>query len=312
MDNFFSLNGCLAVKQGEFEKAKLILQNVTTLNDKFFIQTVKDIFLMVIRRHNENLLEEWFEIVDARLKTTLAKDDMFANNQDFLEAMLFAICDHRLENLHDRFYEYVAIFQSSCQDVWNLKNFYVELGSLAARMSMRKWDKQAMWLLEMIFDEASKRSDLKFLQQLLYHIDMNSIMYAKNFSAGTMYILYRKVQCTYMHLLDKIADDNLDQYYKKEVLIIALRGERNLMSNLARITMQDEMDIYDEWYDHMIYLFGKDEKFRPLAIMLVQMTITYWNRTQPKSSRKQVRYLEKILLPSYIKGTYAELLEEIC
>lgn len=311
MENIFSLNGCLAVKQGDFDKAKQVLESVATLDDKIFIQTVKDVFLMVIRRHNEDLLTEWFGIVDSRLRVILGKEEMFAENQDFLEAMLFAIGDHRLDALQARFDEYFVIFQNSRKDIWDMKAFYIELASLSARMSLRKWDKQAQWLLKLILKAASEQPDLKFIEHLLYYIDLNSIMYAKNFGAGAMYILYRQVQFSYMYLVSYAAKDNVTREYKKEAMTIALRGERNLMSNLARITMKDEMDIYEEWYHHMLYIFGKHDKLKPLSILLVQLTVLYWNRTQPKSSRKQVKYLQKILEPSHVRGIFTELLEEI-
>lgn len=311
MDNIFSLKGCLALKQENYEQVKLVIEQVAALEDKIFIQATKDIFLMSIRRHKEEMLLEWFDIVDARLKVILGKENFFMECQNFLEAMLFSICDHRLECFHNRFTEYMAIFQTGQQDIWKMEKFYIELSSLAARMSLRKWDKQAQWILEMVLESVSNQKNLEFVQHILYHIDMNSVMYAKNYGSGTMFILYQQAQFSYACLLNYLENDDLDRREQKKALTIAVRGERNLMSNLARITMKDEMEVYEEWYHHMLYIFGKNEKLKLMAILLVQLTIMYWNKTQPKTSRKQVGYLKKILEPTYIKGNFSELLEEI-
>lgn len=311
MTNFMSLNGCLAVKAGDLDKAKLCLQQAASMNDKIFIQALKDIMLMAIRRHHDEVLMSWMDIAIPRLKIAMAKPEMFAECQDFLESFIFAICDHRIAILKADAQVLVEIFHTSADDIMKLQPFYLELASLASRMAARKWDGEATWLLQIVLDNAVRDDNLKFMEAIFFHINMHAIMQAKTFDFGHMLDVYKAQQFTYMLLISLAGREDIDENDALAHLKLCLRNQRDLMGNIARITMKDEMEIYQDWFDHMMYYYGKDEALRMLSLQMIQLTIVYWHGTQPKSSRKQVRFLEQILTPSYINEHYAKLLRKI-
>ncbi|MDO4178792.1 MAG: hypothetical protein Q4D21_06320 [Phascolarctobacterium sp.] len=311
MPNPISLNGCLAIKQGDLDKAKQCVEQAASMNDKIFIEALKDMMLMAIRRHHHQVLTHWMDIAIPRLKIAVASPDNFAECQDFLESFIFAICDHRIAILRGDAQAFTEIFHESVDDVLKLEPFYQELASLASRMTARKWDDEATWLLQIVLDNTVKEDNLKLIESILYQVNMHAVMHAKACDFGRMMDIYKAEQITYMLLVTLASHTDVNQNDAREHLRVCLRNERNLMSNIARITMKDEMEVYQDWYNHMMYYFGKNERLKTLALLLIQLTITYWCKTQPKSSRKQARFLENILNPSIINEHFHNLLNQI-
>ena len=94
-------------------------------------------------------------------------------------------------------------------------------------------------------------------------------------------------------------------------LQLALRMVRDLVTNIARSTMQEDMDIFRQWYQYLWQLAGEDGKRKQSLLLLLQLSIRYWQNTLPKSSKKQLRFLEDLLQPLLISKEYEELLNVI-
>ena len=54
-----------------------------------------------------------------------------------------------------------------------------------------------------------------------------------------------------------------------------------------------------------------DKSAREELLRLLQLAITYWQQTMPKTSRKQSVLLKDLLQPNLIDGQYALLLQKI-
>ena len=94
-------------------------------------------------------------------------------------------------------------------------------------------------------------------------------------------------------------------------LQLALRTVRDLVTNIARSTMQEDMDIFRQWYQYLWQLAGEDVGRKQRLLLLLQLSISYWHSTLPKSSKKQLRFLRDLLEPSYISAGYETLLRRI-
>ena len=58
-------------------------------------------------------------------------------------------------------------------------------------------------------------------------------------------------------------------------------------------------------------LAGEDVARKQRLLLLLQLSISYWHSTLPKSSKKQLRFLRDLLEPSYISAEYETLLRRI-
>ena len=73
--------------------------------------------------------------------------------------------------------------------------------------------------------------------------------------------------------------------------------------------MQDELEIIRKWQE--LLKANAPKELQDMADVLVQMEILYWNRTKPKTSRKQLEYLMDLLEPNKINDDYFGLYKQI-
>ena len=310
--NILSLNGCAAIRQGDLIKATDLFSEAALIaEDKELLLTARDMFQMAMRRHHIDILISWFETVNARLKQIVVKEELLPEAKSFLEAIVFSVCDHRVQALFKPVGELVILLDNACKDVWKLKDFYLEFTSLAARMSLRKWNEEAIWLIFLVLDSVVSSHNLKFIDVILFQLDLNSIMYAKNFGLDAMFEVYKQVQFTYIFLINTCAKKEFSHAEVVACTRLALRNERNLMTNLARITGQQEYEVYQNWFKNMWKSFSDNNVLQTFSIFLVRMTIEYWRRTKPVSSSNQVVHLTNISEAESLSGPYKFILDEI-
>ena len=84
-----------------------------------------------------------------------------------------------------------------------------------------------------------------------------------------------------------------------------------MAANVSRSTMVDDMDIFRQWYQYLWQMAGEDKQRKGRLRLLWQLAIRYWQGTRPKTSRKQVRYLQDLLEPSAITTAYEKLLQSV-
>ena len=93
---------------------------------------------------------------------------------------------------------------------------------------------------------------------------------------------------------------------RKQYLVITLRAIREWIANVARVGMQDDLDIIRQWQELL-----KEQLSQSVQLwvdVLVQLEINYWHLTKPKTSRKQLEYLAVLLEPDVVPKEYRSLL----
>ena len=95
------------------------------------------------------------------------------------------------------------------------------------------------------------------------------------------------------------------------LLQLLLRHLRDVTANVSRSAMLDDADIFRQWYSFWWQLTAEDKSAREELLRLLQLAITYWQQTMPKTSRKQIALLKDLLQPNLIVGEYALLLQKI-
>ena len=90
-----------------------------------------------------------------------------------------------------------------------------------------------------------------------------------------------------------------------------MRHLRDVTANVSRSAMLDDADIFRQWYSFFWHLTADDKSAREELLRLLQLSITYWQQTMPKTSRKQAVLLKDLLQANLIDGQYALLLQKI-
>ena len=95
------------------------------------------------------------------------------------------------------------------------------------------------------------------------------------------------------------------------LLQLLVRHLRDVTANVSRSAMLDDADIFRQWYSFFWQLTAENKRAREELLRLLQLAITYWQQTMPKTSRKQAVLLKNLLQPNLIDGQYALLLQKI-
>ena len=136
-------------------------------------------------------------------------------------------------------------------------------------------------------------------------------MYARWESFPKACAAYHELVLLLVLLVRRAGRGALDESRRAACLQLALRTVRDLVTNIARSTMQEDMDIFRQWYQYLWQLAGEDVKRKQHLLVLLQLSIAYWHSTLPKSSKKQLRFLQDLLQPNLIDAEYEKLLKAI-
>ena len=121
--------------------------------------------------------------------------------------------------------------------------------------------------------------------------------------------MYRELTLLYRLLLRRVPMAQPEQ--QAVLLQLLLRHLRDVTTNVSRSAMLDDADIFRQWYSFWWQLTAEDKSAREELLRLLQLAITYWQQTMPKTSRKQITLLKDLLQPNLIVGQYALLLQKI-
>ena len=153
------------------------------------------------------------------------------------------------------------------------------------------------------------KQDMQLLKHTLLLLNMHLQMYSRWDGFENAFLAYKELQYFYLQLLQKAGDVQIDEAVRKQYLVTALRYVREWIANVARVTMQDELDIICQWQE--LLKANVPAELQELADVLVQLEILYWNQTKPKTSRKQLEYLMDLLEPNKITEVYYQVYEQI-
>ena len=311
MDESLALEVCLGVRQNNLEAAQAGLENILAVqDDREYISLVKIAILAALRKQQELMALHWLEACKERLKAVFVQAELAADVASLLESWCFACCDRRLENVRvvltdlvRQWFKAVAVSEAQALEL--------ELLNMAARMVRRGWRSEARWLLRLVSWHALRYKSQSQWQRLLANISLHFTVYARWESFPKACEVYYELVLLLLVLVRRAGRAALDESRRAACLQLALRTVRDLVTNIARSTMQEDMDIFRQWYQYLWQLAGEDVKRKQHLLVLLQLSIAYWHSTLPKSSKKQLRFLQDLLQPNLLSEEYKALLRVI-
>lgn len=307
-----ALEICLALRQDKEAEARTAFSRaLQAAEGEALLRMAGDALLMALRRRRQDLFACWLKESLPRLEQAVGQSKSGEEACGFLQSMAFAMCDKRLEAELPLLQTLVRRWLRTHSGAWKI-GFWDEWLRLAAQMARRGWRVQVRFLLRQALWGAVRRSDAGFWRRLLAGLTLHFTAFARWDGFPKACAAYQELPLFYLLLVRRAGHVGLSEAERDAYLQLALRGIRNLVSNASRSTMQDDMEIFRQWYQFLWQLSEGRPKRRQELRRLLQLAIGYWQRSLPKTSRRQARFLEDLLQPNAVTGAYQELLERIC
>lgn len=310
MDSTLAMEVCLAVRGGELEAAE---ESFTRLLERTpeqeLLKAVGDCLLAAVRRQQSQLFHSWLWQARKQLIAAIAVAKQQAAGE-FLLQLSFVICDRRLTETQTVLAQLVRRFVS-CADAKQSAELLAELLSLAARMARRGWREETAFLLRLYLRELLKEKSARVWQARLLALQLHFVVYARWDGFAKACGAYKELLLLLLLLVRRAGGKKYAREQQERYLLLSLRSLRGIITNAARSAMLDDMEIFRQLYQFFWQLAGENKGRRQQLQLLLQLGICYWQKSLPKTSRKQVRFLEDLLQPKLINADYAALLETI-
>ena len=305
------LEVCLAVRRDELQAARdgftKILESAAKQS---LFKAIGDCLLAAVRRQQRQLFDEWLEQAREALLSLAAEPERSAEAVEFLTRLSFVVCDRRLAEAQPALAQLVRRFANvAAADI--AAKLWAELLSLAARMARRGWREETAFLLRLYLRELLKRDDSAVWQQRLLALQLHFVAYARWDGFTKACAAYQELLLLFLLLVRRTGKKIYTKEQQEQYLLLSLRTLRGIISNAARSSMKDDMDIFRELYQYLWQLAGDNKRRRQQLQLLLQLAISYWQSSLPKTSRKQARFLEDLLQPSLIDKLYEDMLNRI-
>lgn len=305
------LEVCLAVRRDELQAARdgftKILESAAKQS---LFKAIGDCLLAAVRRQQRQLFDEWLEQAREALLSLAAEPERSAEAAEFLTRLSFVVCDRRLAEAQPALAQLVRRFANAAAEDIAAK-LWAELLSLAARMARRGWREETEFLLRLYLRELLKRDDSAVWQQRLLALQLHFVAYARWDGFTKACAAYQELLLLFLLLVRRAGKKIYTKEQQEQYLLLSLRTLRGIISNAARSSMKDDMEIFRELYQYLWQLAGDNKRRRQQLQLLLQLAISYWQSSLPKTSRKQARFLEDLLQPSLIDKLQEDLLNRI-
>lgn len=305
------LEVCLAVRRDELQAARDGFTKILESAEKQpLFKAIGDCLLAAVRRQQRQLFDEWLEQAREALLSATAEPERSAEAAEFLTRLSFVVCDRRLAEAQPALAQLVRRFANAASaDI--AARLWAELLSLAARMARRGWREETAFLLRLYLRELLKRDDSAVWQQRLLALQLHFVAYARWDGFTKACAAYQELLLLFLLLVRRAGKKIYTKEQQEQYLLLSLRTLRGIISNAARSSMKDDMEIFRELYQYLWQLAGDNKRRRQQLQLLLQLAISYWQSSLPKTSRKQARFLEDLLQPSLIDKLYEDLLNRI-
>ena len=245
-----------------------------------------------------------------RLEQLLVNPQLAHQGGSVLLRLTFAVCDRRLAEVRPMLALLVRRWlRMQADNTAMLQEFMGEWLSLAARMARRRWREETAFLLREAGRWLLKQQDLQRLAWSLQQLQLHFVVYARWDGFDKACRIYRELTLLYRLLLRRVP--KAPPKRQTALLQLLVRHLRDVTANVSRSAMLDDADIFRQWYSFFWHLTADDKSVREELLRLLQLAITYWQQTMPKTSRKQAVLLKDLLQPNLIDGQYALLLQKI-
>lgn len=305
------LETCVALREGREENACTAFSGIIAeAADNEALQAISCCLLVALRHRQRQLFAAWMQASRLRLEQLLVNPQLARQGGSFLLQLAFAVCDRRLSE------ERAALallarrwLRTHAGDTALLQEFMAEWLNLAARMARRRWREETAFLLREAGRWLLKQDDLQWLPWSLQQLQLHFVVYARWDGFDKACRMYRELTLLYRLLLRRVPMAQPEQ--QAVLLQLLLRHLRDVTTNVSRSAMLDDADIFRQWYSFWWQLTAEDKSAREELLRLLQLAITYWQQTMPKTSRKQIALLKDLLHPDLLVGEYALLLQKI-
>lgn len=315
-DTDLLLHICLALRQGNLPEADSawheLVRGMDAANAGAVMgEEVQLCLLTAMRCKQAALAYAWLEEKQGILQEILAAENMAAAGKDLLINLAFAVADKRLSSLQEILLKLMCSWLRAQKNSPLAGEFLAELMHMAARMLRRGWKDEARFLLALPLRETLRQKNISAWQNILGQLAMHFASYARWESFPRACDAYPELVVLLASLVRRSARKKNSLAERGAFMELALRSMRDLVKNISRSTMQEDMDIFHEWYQYLWQVAGEDPARKQRVLLLLQLTILYWQGTLPKTSRKQQRFVADLLEPSQVNEDYARLLASI-
>lgn len=302
------LETCIALRDGREQNACTAFSGIIAeAADNEALQAISCCLLVALRHRQRQLFAAWMQESRPRLEQLLVNPQLAHQGGSVLLRLTFAVCDRRLAEVRPMLALLVRRWlRTQADNTAMLQEFMGEWFSLAARMARRRWREETAFLLREAGRWLLKQDDLQLYSWSLQQLQLHFVVYARWDGFDKACRMYRELTLLYRLLLRRVL-----RKQQTALLQLLVRHLRDVTANVSRSAMLDDADIFRQWYSFFWQLTADDKSAREELLRLLQLAITYWQQTMPKTSRKQAVLLKDLLQPNLIDGQYALLLQKI-
>lgn len=302
------LETCIALRDGREQNACTAFSGIIAeAADNEALQAISCCLLVALRHRQRQLFTAWMQESRPRLEQLLVNPQLAHQGGSVLLRLTFAVCDRRLAEVRPMLALLVRRWlRTQADNTAMLQEFMGEWLSLAARMARRRWREETAFLLREAGRWLLKQDDLQLYSWSLQQLQLHFVVYARWDGFDKACRMYRELTLLYRLLLRRVL-----RKQQTALLQLLLRHLRDVTANVSRSAMLDDADIFRQWYSFFWHLTADDKSAREELLRLLQLAITYWQQTMPKTSRKQAVLLKDLLQPNLIDRQYALLLQKI-
>lgn len=302
------LETSIALRDGREQNAcTAFLGIIAEAADNEALQAISCCLLVALRHRQRQLFTAWMHASRPRLEQLLVNPQLAHQGGSALLQLTFAVCDRRLAEVRPILALLVRRWlRTQAGNTALLQEFMAEWLNLAARMARRRWREETAFLLREAGRWLLKQDDLQWWLWSLQQLQLHFVVYARWDGFDKACRMYRELTLLYRLLLRRVL-----RKQQTALLQLLLRHLRDVTANVSRSAMLDDADIFRQWYSFWWQLTAEDKNAREELLRLLQLAITYWQQTMPKTSRKQIKLLKDLLQPNLIAGQYALLLQKI-
>lgn len=302
------LETCIALRDGREQNACTAFSGIIAeAADNEALQAISCCLLVALRHRQRQLFAAWMQESRPRLEQLLVNTQLAHQGGSVLLRLTFAVCDRRFAEVRPMLALLVRRWlRTQADNTAMLQEFMGEWLSLAARMARRRWREETAFLLCEAGRWLLMQQDLQRLAWSLQQLQLHFVVYARWDGFDKACRMYRELTLLYRLLLRRVL-----RKQQTALLQLLLRHLRDVTANVSRSAMLDDADIFRQWYSFFWHLTADDKSAREELLRLLQLAITYWQQTMPKTSRKQAVLLKDLLQPNLIDGQYALLLQKI-
>lgn len=301
-----------ALRQGQVQVAQENFNKILKgARGKELISSLEEAILAAARSRQEELFHAWVKQAKVALIDLVSDTGLIAAVNNFLQKLAFIICDKRLMYSAGIWQKLVLRFFRMHRQSAEAENLWAELLNLLARMVRRNWEEETSLLLRVLLHDLFAQKIPQYWYKRLWQLQLHFVAYVQWDGFTKACTMYKDVFNMQLILVKRAGKINFAYEDQLAWLQVVLRSIRDLMGNVSRTLMLDDMDVFREWYQFLCQMTETNPTRRQQMQLMFQLSVIYWQNTRPKTSRKQVEFLKDLLEPNLINEHYRDLLASL-